>query len=70
LVEGDPKAEVTLDLAKGEARCAGKTFAAQMADGPRQQFLTGAWDAAGELVSGLDAVRKTAGKLPYVSAFG
>jgi 3-isopropylmalate/(R)-2-methylmalate dehydratase small subunit len=69
LVEADPQAVVTLDIAKGEVRCGAKACAATMDDGPRQQFLTGQWDAAGELVSGIDAVKRTAAKLPYVSAF-
>ena len=69
LIEGDAKAEVTLDIGKGEVRCGAKTVAAKMDDGPRQQFLTGQWDAAGELVAGIESVRKTAAKLPYVRAF-
>jgi 3-isopropylmalate/(R)-2-methylmalate dehydratase small subunit len=69
VVERDPKVEVTIDLAKREVRAGGKAFAAQIADGPRQQFLTGAWDAAGELVEGLAQVRATATKLPYVGSF-
>ncbi len=68
-IEKDPKIQVAVDLAKGEVRYGTSTIAAKMADGPRKQFLTGQWDAAGELVAGVDAVRKTAAGLPYVSGF-
>jgi 3-isopropylmalate/(R)-2-methylmalate dehydratase small subunit len=68
-IERDPRSEVTLDLTRSEVRFAGRAVVAQMADGPRKQFLTGQWDALGELTSGLDAVRGAAKKLPYVSQF-
>ena len=69
LIENDPKVEVTIDLEALQVRVGPKAFAAQMADGPRKQFVTGAWDATGELIEGAAAVKATAGRLPYVSNF-
>lgn len=69
LVEADPQAQVTADIDKLVVSVAGKTFAALMPDGVRKQFLTGAWDATGELVAGAAAVATTAKKLPYVANF-
>jgi hypothetical protein len=40
-----------------------------MGDGHRKQFLTGQWDATAELVAGVDQVKATAKRLPYVSSF-
>ena len=69
LVEADPTLEVAVDIDALQVRVGGKSFSATLASGPRQQFLTGSWDATSELLSGLDAVRETAKRLPYVHAF-
>ncbi len=68
-VEADPKAVVTVDLEKMQVTAAGRTYPCQLGDGPRKQFLTGSWDALGELVDGLPQVKATAKKLPYLNAF-
>jgi len=69
VIEADPKLEVTLDLNAMQVKAGAKTFPCQLADGPRKQFLTGQWDALGELVDGLPQVRETAKKLPYLNSF-
>ncbi|MBN8527185.1 MAG: 3-isopropylmalate dehydratase small subunit [Planctomycetes bacterium] len=68
-IEADPKAEVSVDLQAMQVKIAGKSFACQLGDGPRKQFLTGQWDALGELVDGLPQVKAKAAKLPYLNAF-
>ena len=69
VIEQQPTIEVTADLEKNQVRAGSTTYTAQMPDGVRKQFLTGAWDATGELVAGAADVKATAGKLPYVSNF-
>jgi 3-isopropylmalate/(R)-2-methylmalate dehydratase small subunit len=69
VVTRDPSVQVTVDVDKLEVRAAGQTWKAQMGDGHRKQFLTGQWDATGELIAGLAQVKATATKLPYVNAF-
>ena len=69
LIEQQPTLEVTADLEKNQVRAGATVFTAQMPEGVRKQFLTGAWDATGELVAGAPDVKITAGKLPYVSNF-
>ena len=69
LIEADPQVPVTVDIEKLTVTVAGKSFSAQMPDGVRKQFLTGAWDATGELVAGAADVKAIAAKLPYVSNF-
>jgi 3-isopropylmalate/(R)-2-methylmalate dehydratase small subunit len=68
-IEADPAATVTVDIERMTVTVAGRSFAAQLGDGPRKQFLTGAWDALGELVDGLPQVRQQATRLPYLNAF-
>jgi 3-isopropylmalate/(R)-2-methylmalate dehydratase small subunit len=69
VVDADPTAVVTVDVEKSEVRAAGKAWKGQIGEGVRKQFLTGAWDATTELIAGLDQVRQTAARLPYVRAF-
>jgi 3-isopropylmalate/(R)-2-methylmalate dehydratase small subunit len=38
-----------------------------MGDGPRQMFVTGQWDATGQLVAQESQTRVTAAKLPYIA---
>ena len=68
-VEADPSLSVAIDLAANQVRAGAITVPASMPDGPRSQFLTGQWDALGQLVEGLPQVRATAAALPYVSGF-
>jgi 3-isopropylmalate/(R)-2-methylmalate dehydratase small subunit len=68
-IEADPKVEVTVDLNAMQVKVGAKAFACQLGDGPRKQFLTGQWDALGELVDGLPQVRAAAKKLPYLNNF-
>jgi 3-isopropylmalate/(R)-2-methylmalate dehydratase small subunit len=70
-IEADPRIQVTVDIEHLEVRWnGGKKAPASMGDGPRKQFITGQWDATGELIEGMAQVQATAWKLPYVSAFG
>ncbi len=68
-IEADPRISVTVDVEHREVRFGGKTVPALIADGPRKQFVTGSWDATGELVAGIDQAKATAARLPYVRAF-
>lgn len=56
--------EVSLDTL--QATCGDVTVPVQMGDGPRQMFLTGAWDACGQLVAQAPEIQATAARLPYV----
>jgi 3-isopropylmalate/(R)-2-methylmalate dehydratase small subunit len=68
-VTRDPALQVSVDVEKLEVRAGGQAWKAQMGEGHRKQFLTGQWDATAELVAGVEQVRATAKKLPYVSSF-
>jgi 3-isopropylmalate/(R)-2-methylmalate dehydratase small subunit len=69
LIEADPQTPVTIDIENLKVTVAGTSFSAVMPEGVRKQFLTGAWDATGELVAGAPEVKAIAARLPYVSNF-
>lgn len=68
-VDARPEIIVHVDIDKLEIQAGTVRCKATMNAGIRQQFLAGTWDATGELLSGLDQVRQTAARLPYVRNF-
>ncbi len=68
-IEADPAVEVVVDLNDLSVAIGSQRWSAQLADAARKQFLTGQWDALGELVDGLPQVKATAARLPYLNAF-
>jgi len=67
-VEKDPKTEVVIDLVKLEVRFAGQSVKIAQRESARDALVNGRWDAIGELLEGLPAVKTTATKLPYLAA--
>jgi 3-isopropylmalate/(R)-2-methylmalate dehydratase small subunit len=67
-VEKDPKTEVTIDLVKLEARFAGQTVKITQRESARDALVNGRWDAIGELLDGVPAVKETAKRLPYLAS--
>jgi 3-isopropylmalate/(R)-2-methylmalate dehydratase small subunit len=67
-VEQDPKTEVTIDLVKLEARFGSQTIKIAQRESARDALVNGRWDAIGELLDGVPAVKETAKKLPYLAA--
>lgn len=66
-IEFNPQAEVQLDLAAMTVSCGDYSAPVYMADGPRQMFVSGTWDACGQLVAQAPAIRETAARLPYLT---
>ena len=54
------------DVAKQEIRFAGQTVKADVRESSRDALINGRWDAIGELLDGVPAVKTTAAKLPYL----
>ena len=67
-VEANPSAEITLDLEKLEVRFGGQAVPVTQRDSARDALVNGRWDAIGELLDGVLAVKETAKKLPYLAA--
>jgi 3-isopropylmalate/(R)-2-methylmalate dehydratase small subunit len=66
-VEKDPATEVTIDLVKKEIRFAGQRVTLTQRESARDALVNGRWDAIGELLDGIPAVKATAAKLPYLA---
>ena len=68
-VEEDPSLELEIDVEAQTASFASESIAATLPGGPRQQLVTGTWDALGQLLEAVDEIESTARKLPYVTGF-
>lgn len=69
-VEGAPAEEVKINLSSGEVNVQGQTQKANLEAGAREQFLSGQWDALGQLLHDFEGVEKLGSSLPYLSNFG
>ncbi|MEM6835963.1 MAG: 3-isopropylmalate dehydratase small subunit [Cyanobacteria bacterium P01_C01_bin.120] len=61
-----PETPLTVDLAAMTVTMGDLSVPIEIADGPRQMFTSGTWDACGQLVAQEDAIKATATRLPYV----
>jgi len=66
-IAANPQATVTLDLEAMQATCGDLTIPVEMGAGPRQMFLSGSWDACGQLVAQGEQIKTTAAQLPYMT---
>src|SRR3954470_12380945 len=66
-IEKDPQVEIVVDVAKQEIRFGGQTVKADIRAAARDALVNGRWDAIGELLDGVPAVKATAAKLPYLA---
>ena len=65
-IEADPNMELQVDLDRMTVTADDLTISVEMGEGSRQMFLSGTWDACGQLVAQSEAIRKTASALPYI----
>jgi len=68
-VEADPATSIQVSLADRSIVAAGKRYPFDMADGVRQQFLTGRWDSTAELLEAAEQVKARAKTLGYFTNF-
>lgn len=64
-LEADPTLSVDVDLNAMTVTCGDWSAPVHMAEGPRQMFLGGTWDACGQLVSQSEKIKAIATQLPY-----
>jgi 3-isopropylmalate/(R)-2-methylmalate dehydratase small subunit len=67
LIAANPQADVTLNLETLQVQIGDFTAPITINEGTRSTFISGTWDACGQLVANTDQIRATAAKLPYVS---
>ena len=66
LITENPTLDISLDLVDMTVRCGDVVSTIVMNEGARQMFVTGHWDATGQLVAQANATRAKAESLPYV----
>ncbi|MGM3304749.1 3-isopropylmalate dehydratase small subunit [Anabaena sp. WFMT] len=67
LVTANPQTSVSIDLENLQVKIGDFTSPVVMNEGTRSTFVSGTWDACGQLVENVEKVRATAAKLPYIS---
>ncbi|MFN6570164.1 3-isopropylmalate dehydratase small subunit [Dendronalium sp. ChiSLP03b] len=66
-VAANPQASVTVNLETLEVQIGDYTAPVSIGEGSRNMFVSGSWDACGQLVANANQIRETVTKLPYVS---
>ena len=66
LIDEAPQTEINIDIPAGEVSMADISFPAKLPDHAKEALVDGKWDAIADLLEGLDAVKATATKLPYM----
>lgn len=66
-IEKDSGAELVLDVVAQEIRFPGGVVKASVRAAARDALINGRWDAIGELLEGMPAVRERAKELPYLA---
>jgi 3-isopropylmalate/(R)-2-methylmalate dehydratase small subunit len=67
-VEQNPTLEVVIDLARAEIRFGGQAVKITIRESAREALVNGRWDAIGDLLEGVEEVKKRAARLPYLAA--
>ena len=67
IVTEQPQTPLALDLEAMTVTAANLTAPAKLMEGPRQMFISGTWDATGQLVAQSASVKAIASQIPYVN---
>ena len=65
-IESNPAVKLSVDLDKMTVTADDLTISVAMGEGARQMFLSGTWDACGQLVAQAESIQQTVDSLPYV----
>ncbi|MFM6182013.1 MAG: 3-isopropylmalate dehydratase small subunit [Dolichospermum sp.] len=67
LVTANPRASITIDIEKLQVISGDFSASVVMSEGTKTAFVSGTWDACGQLVANAPQVKAIAGKLPYIA---
>jgi 3-isopropylmalate/(R)-2-methylmalate dehydratase small subunit len=67
-IEKNPQIEVEVDVAQQEIRFGDQSVKAEVRAAARDALVNGRWDAIGELLDGMTAMKAKAQGLPYLAA--
>lgn len=68
-IENNSEGKMEISVEAKTLTLGDETINLTMADGARQQFLDGSWDARSVLIENLDKVKETAASIPYIAGF-
>jgi len=68
LIDEAPQAEINIDIPNNQVSIGDIIFPAVLPDHAREALINGRWDAIADLLEGLETVKATADKLPYMRA--
>ena len=66
ILTANPQASLTVNLETMQVQCSDFSAAISMGEGAKNMFVSGTWDACGQLVAHAEEIRQTAARLPYV----
>ncbi|MFM7408621.1 MAG: 3-isopropylmalate dehydratase small subunit [Cuspidothrix sp.] len=66
-VTANPQASLTIDVEKLQVISGDFSASVLMSEGTKTAFVSGTWDACGQLVANAQQVKATATKLPYIA---
>ncbi|MEO3707251.1 3-isopropylmalate dehydratase small subunit [Trichormus azollae] len=66
LVTANPEEDITIDVENLQVQIGDFTTPVVMGEGTRTAFVSGTWDACGQLVANAEQVKAIAAKLPYI----
>ncbi len=64
-IAADPSLQLEIDVAAQTVRAGACVYQGKIPAGPREQLLSGAWDALGELLDAKPAIQRLEESLPY-----
>ncbi|MEM9926416.1 MAG: 3-isopropylmalate dehydratase small subunit [Cyanobacteria bacterium P01_D01_bin.50] len=67
ILTDDPQASISIDVEAMKVQCGDFSVAVEMPGGAKNMFISGTWDACGQLVGNTEKIKVAAAKLPYVS---
>jgi 3-isopropylmalate/(R)-2-methylmalate dehydratase small subunit len=67
-LDKNPSLEVVVDVARAEIRFGGQVVKAAMRQSAQEALVNGRWDAIGDLLEGVEDVKRLAARLPYLAA--
>ena len=69
IADRSPDAEFTIDLREGRIEAGDLSAEVTLPETARQAFVSGTWDATGQLLERYEEVERVAARLPYLQGF-
>ncbi len=68
-VEEYPETQIAIDVREGTIVAEDLAFEFELSPASRSALIAGTWDSTSTLLSNLDQIRETAGRLPYMNGY-